>query len=87
MFERCYSGRYPSYENVKVCNDWHNYQVFAEWYSRDIIDKGKTYQLDKDLLGDSSVYSPETCCLLKDNINQMIIEASGGYVKRTAVGL
>lgn len=87
MIERCYSGRYPSYEGVEVCKEWFNYQNFAEWYSLNSFDKHGKYQLDKDLLGDSKLYSPETCCLLKDNINQLITSEGFGYTGRDGVWL
>jgi len=87
MIERCYSGRYPGYEGVEVCKEWFNYQNFAEWYSLNSFDKHGKYQLDKDLLGDSKLYSPETCCLLKDNINQLITSEGFGYVLRGGVWL
>lgn len=37
MLRRCYCQssviKHPTYHNVTVCEDWHNFQVFAEWYT------------------------------------------------------
>jgi hypothetical protein len=82
MLERCYSGRYPSYKDVEVCREWHDYQNFAKWYHEQAFDRAGKYQLDKDLLGNSKIYSPETCCLLKDNINQLLSTEGYGYTYR-----
>ena len=67
----------PTYKDVIVCDEWHNFQNFAEWCesqeffgSKD--DKGKVYALDKDTLsGGSKVYSPETCCFVPRAINNL----------------
>ena len=76
-----------SCEDVEVCEEWLNYQNFAAWYANNSFDKGSLYQLDKDLLGCSRTYSPATCCLLKDNINQMLVESGKGYTYRDGVWL
>jgi len=71
MMVRCYSGRYPSYKDVRVCKDWHNFQVFAEWANENGICKSKS--LDKDLIvKGSKIYSPETCSYLPKEINSFI---------------
>lgn len=70
MLVRCYSGRYPSYENCTVCEEWHNFQNFAAWAQRRIKDG---YSLDKDLLvKGNKEYSPSTCCYLPVSVNSFI---------------
>jgi len=76
MIERCYSGalrgNYPTYEGCKVCDDWHNYQNFANWYSENYPKCGGDYELDKDLSSYGSsgkIYSPETCIFVTRAIN------------------
>ena len=36
MLERCYDEKYqlrkPTYKGCTVCEEWHNFQNFAEWY-------------------------------------------------------
>lgn len=69
MLERCYSDKYHSKENyngrVTVCDEWHNYQTFAEWYHNNHIDG---WQLDKDICK-SKIYSPEACHFLPKELN------------------
>lgn len=69
MLERCYSSKYHSKENyngrVTVCEDWHNYQVFAEWYHNNQVEG---WQLDKDICK-SKVYSPSTGHFLPKELN------------------
>ena len=90
MIARCYC--YEQYKTLKtykgctVCEKWHNFQSFAEWYYNQIgWDKG--FQLDKDLLVEGNkIYSPETCCLVPKQINTLLV---GNTTKRseTPVGV
>ena len=38
MLERCYSERslrlHPTYIDVIVCDEWHNFQNFAKWFDK-----------------------------------------------------
>ncbi len=86
MIRRCYDDgvheKRNSYIDCTVYPDWHNFQVFAEWYtSNDFYGLG--YHLDKDILfPDNKVYSPETCCLIPAEINTLLNErlaARGEY--------
>lgn len=86
MIKRCYTKydsedqHNPLYEHTKVCDEWHNYQVFAEWYTSNIqkfLDKGEIPKIDKDLLSDNfrgTLYSPETCVILPNVINCALIQ-------------
>lgn len=76
MLERSYypqyHERFPTYRGCEVCKEWHNFQVFAEWYT---AQKGYElgWSLDKDLLGDGSgIYGPSTCILIPIEINGML---------------
>lgn len=70
MIDRCYSGKNKAYEDVYVCDEWHNFINFAKWYDDNYIDG---WSLDKDLLsGYSKLYSPNTCCFLPSKINAAI---------------
>lgn len=101
MLRRCYSEIYlkskPSYIGCTVCEEWHNFQVFAEWfYSYPKYFKG--YELDKDILvKGNKVYSAETCCLVPQEINSFLVnvsensgvhynKGSGKFVSRVSVG-
>lgn len=69
MLERCYSDKYHSKENyrgrVLVCEEWHDYQNFAEWFEYNYIDG---CQLDKDI-SKGNRYSPESCHFLPKELN------------------
>lgn len=86
MLERCYSARYqelkPTYIGCKVCDEWHNFQVFAEWFEVNYIEG---FELDKDKLGDGKLYSPETCCFISRTENVEISQAKR-YVLRCKDG-
>lgn len=76
MIKRCYSEKAlainPSYKGCSVCEEWHNFQVFAEWYINHEF-YGLDYELDKDLLVlGNKVYSPETCSLIPSAINCLL---------------
>lgn len=70
--------RQPTYKNTSVCDEWLNFQNFAEWcYGQKLLkakdDKGSYYQLDKDLLlKGNKIYSPETCCFVPPLLNNLI---------------
>lgn len=94
MLQRCYDHnsriRYPTYKDVTVCDEWLNFQNFAEWcYSQEFFtykdDKGKSYHLDKDILvKGNKIYSPYTCCFIPAYINTMLLgcdKARGRYPK------
>ena len=77
MIERCYhrksSKQYPAYYGIcTVCDEWHNFQIFAEWYKeREYECKGRLH-LDKDIKNPgNTVYSPENCLLVPQRINEL----------------
>lgn len=72
MVLRCNSDKYPQYSEVSICEEWYNFQNFAEWYESAIIYVEDTVDLDKDLLGNGTLYSPETCCLLPHSVNMLM---------------
>lgn len=81
MLKRTYVEKksHPSYIGVTVCDEWHNFQNFAEWcYLQEFFDvkdkNGKRYEIDKDILvKGSKIYSPETCCFVPSEINCLFI--------------
>lgn len=98
MLQRCYYDKYvtrvqgfKAYDEVHVCEDWHNFQAFAEWYSPRLAKlQGlgeRRYHLDKDLLsqGTSTIYSPDTCCVIPMIINTAMINQQIKDDKRTCV--
>lgn len=80
MIERCYKeslrDKYPAYYGiVTVCEDWHNYQNFAEWYKNNYYQVGtERMHLDKDILfPGNKIYSPDTCLLVPQRINMLLL--------------
>lgn len=82
MFGRVYeendlNKRNSSYKGLSICQEWFNYQIFAEWYinySNQLNPEFyNDYQIDKDILqwgnGKNKYYSPQTCCLVPSAIN------------------
>ncbi len=87
MLTRCYRGICKGYENCVVHEHWLNFQKFADWYySQNDWDKkdckGKSYCLDKDILGDGKIYSEQTCCFVPESLNKFLTNtksATGAY--------
>ena len=74
MLQRCYDKKYqskrPTYKECSVVTEWHNFQVFAEWFGKHYVDG---WQLDKDLLVPSNkTYSPETCIFIPPRLNSFL---------------
>jgi len=75
MLQRCYSKgssvKTPTYKNVTVHKDWHNFQNFAEWFLTNSV---KDYVLDKDLLSteNNKIYSKDTCIFIPRGLNSFI---------------
>ena len=80
MIKRCYSKntqeKQPSYKDVTVCKEWHNFQNFAQWYEENYNTKTmQGWHLDKDIIcPDCKIYSPETCCFVPSEINSLFVK-------------
>ena len=64
MINRCYNKKrlkkFTWYSECSVIDDWHNFQIFAEWFNK-TRPKGN-FELDKDINSKGKkIYSPETC--------------------------
>lgn len=65
MIDRCYNTKTKRYKHyggkgVAVCQQWKdNYQNFYDWSIANGWEEG--LQIDKDILGNGMLYSPETC--------------------------
>lgn len=72
MFNRCSNSRIknnPTYKDVTVCKEWHNFQNFAKWFDENSIE---SFHLDKDILfKGNKTYSPETCCFVPQEVNTL----------------
>lgn len=71
MLNRCYSKafqeRQPTYKGVTVCDDWLVFTNFKKWFDVAYIDG---YELDKDIIGDGSAYSPDSCIYIPQWLNK-----------------
>ncbi len=80
MMQRCYDEKthkkQPTYKDVEVCEEWHNFQNFAEWVEKNYNSEYmENWQLDKDILiKGNKTYSPETCCFVPRQINNIFIK-------------
>ena len=80
MLARCYDPKlqekYPTYKNCRVCEEWWNFQVFAEWYYSHFYEiENERMALDKDILKKGNkVYSADTCVYVPQSINSLFIK-------------
>lgn len=76
ILARCYSVRSlminKSYIGCLVCDEWLNFQIFAEFYYENNPLKG--WQIDKDILcKENKIYSPDTCLIVPPDINKLFV--------------
>lgn len=75
LLRRCYCIEYKNitYKDCRVCNEWHNFQNFAEWFYKNYYDiDSQCMALDKDILcKGNKIYSPNTCVFVPQRINNL----------------
>jgi hypothetical protein len=82
MMNRCYNEtiryKHPTYKECYVCDEWHNFQNFAEWYYENYYQvDDEEMNLDKDILHKGNkIYSPETCIFVPKDINTLFIKSN-----------
>ena len=75
MLRRCYDpytiNKQPTYRDCIVCEEWRNFQNFAEWYEENYYEvEDETMCLDKDILcKGNKIYSPKSCVFVPNRIN------------------
>ena len=85
MLGRCYCNAMTqhtlAYEDVIVCEKWHNFQNFAKWFDENYYSvNAEQMCLDKDILGKhKNIYSPETCIFVPKKINGLFIFGTSSY--------
>ena len=86
MLKRCYKedSKNITYDDCIVCEEWHNFQNFAEWYEENYYEvDGKPTFLDKDILiKGNKIYSSQTCVFAPKRINTLFIKCDktrGGF--------
>lgn len=76
-----FQERLPAYKDCFVVNEWLNFQVFAEWFKSNWNIHMQGWHLDKDILiKGNKIYSPETCCFVPREINNLFIKNSSSKV-------
>lgn len=77
MLSRCYSSTCLKtqrlYRDCSVVVEWHNFQNFAAWFEENYNPETmQGWHLDKDILiKGNKIYSPETCCFVPREINNL----------------
>ena len=82
MLSRCYceKSQQPTYKDCMVCDEWHNFQNFADWYGYNYADG---LHLDKDIKFEGNkIYSPDTCMFVNQKSNT--IKAHARYYTFTS---
>lgn len=75
---RCYNIKnqkkfhHLCYRHITVVEEWLNFQNFAEWFESKYKEG---FHIDKDILiKGNNVYSPETCCFVPQEINNLFVK-------------
>lgn len=74
MLRRACSNVYKEsnlpYSECSICDEWLEYQKFAEWENGQNMKDGVNYHIDKDILNKGNKrYSPENCRLIPASLN------------------
>ena len=94
MLARCFDKEYmvcrPTYSDCTVCQEWLLFSNFKKWFDQFNYEN---YHLDKDILiKGNKHYSPDTCCLVPQEINTLLTRRQGSrgqhpigvcYIKRS----
>lgn len=88
MLRRCYASSVndnPTYVGCTVDERWHSFMSFRTWMESQkqhtlwleesdspVNERKIKFQLDKDLLGNGKLYSPDTCVLIPSTLNSVL---------------
>ncbi|MCO7126620.1 hypothetical protein NIE88_12680 [Sporolactobacillus shoreicorticis] len=67
-----------TYKDIEICDEWMNFQTFAEFYYDNIysVPTGERVEIDKDILQHDGrkikIYSPKTCLFVPHSINSAL---------------
>lgn len=70
MMGRCYSDSWKGRDKATVCEEWHCFANFHDWFSQ-FKNKTKQWHIDKDLEG-AMIYSPQTVHYIPESLNIQI---------------
>ena len=69
-----YKKKYPTYEGVTVCEEWHSFMNFRSWM---VEQDWNGKHLDKDILvKGNKIYSPDTCVFVDAVVNIFITDSA-----------
>lgn len=80
MLGRCYgdnpNGTKACYNGCTVCEEWHNFQNFAKWYTDNYYEiDGQRMAIDKDILcKGNKTYAPDKCIIVPNEINALMVK-------------
>ena len=85
MLRRCYyTKNHTNYSRAIVCDEWHKFSNFLEWWKNNFVEG---FELDKDfksllIFNDTStkLYSPETCQFVPKWLNLVHRNRNGQLV-------
>ena len=77
MLKRAYDpkchARYPAYVGVTVCEEWHSFSAFREWW---LANYREGWQLDKDMLSvGNREYGPSACIYVPRWLNSFTTDS------------
>ncbi|MCS2164614.1 hypothetical protein [Scandinavium manionii] len=65
-----------TYSNVSICSEWmNNRRSFIQWYKDNYVEN---WQVDKDIMGDGTLYSPGTCIMVPPEVNLLFRDSTNG---------
>ena len=92
MMERCYSkdfqNKHSSYIKSTVCEEWHNFQNFAEWFYENYYEiKGEKMQLENNILMKGNmIYCPEYSIFAPVRINNLFVKMLNSSDRNGLIG-
>lgn len=79
---KLYKSNYPTYKDVTVCKEWHDFTTFSNWCDKQPNFNTDDSVLDKDILvKGNKIYSPETCVFVPHKINSLFVKADANRGK------
>lgn len=74
MLKRCYCPKYkakhPSYNSASVSCEWLLFSNFLSWWK---VNHRDGFELDKDLLSDTKIYSEDNCVFIPQWLNKFTV--------------
>lgn len=64
-----YKQKKPTYRDVTVCDEWKFFSEYLKWWIDNQVDG---WHLDKDIIGNGTIYSPDTCIFVPRWLNIMM---------------